>query len=346
MRYVDETHIMDKYSSKAFDMYFGGCKICVLDIETTGLAPGSSHFVLGSLLSFEENDEVRLRQYFAEDIYEEKQLLAEYAEEAKKYDVLLTYNGRHFDTPFLLSRADKLELDIFDMPYNLDLYLVLNGHSSLRKLLPNLKQKTVEDFMGLWYCRSDKISGAESARLYMEYLYLKEIYEDAGRCVELMLLHNRDDVLQLGKLLPVIEKTDFHKAMYALGFPVIANGRKLFVEKIRFDGNCLKAAGTQAAGQNGSSPVDFISYGDGMSGCAAQFEKNHSAFEISFPIIKKSGLAIMDLQNLPFDICGELSGFPNFESGYLVLKNKDDVKYAEANCFIKAYLLKMLETFD
>ncbi|MCL2816734.1 MAG: ribonuclease H-like domain-containing protein, partial [Oscillospiraceae bacterium] len=139
MHYIQETHIWDNYTSNAFDMYFQDCKICVLDIETTGLSPGRSHFILGGLLSLEEG-EARLSQFFAESLSEEKQLLAEYVSEAEKYDVLLTYNGKHFDIPFLLSRADQLELDIFAMPYNLDLYLVLNGHSSLRKLLPNLKQ--------------------------------------------------------------------------------------------------------------------------------------------------------------------------------------------------------------
>jgi len=306
-------------------MYFNGSKICVLDIETTGITPDLSHFVLGSLLSFEGGDEARLKQYFAEDISEERTLLSEYIEEASKYDVLLTYNGKSFDIPFLLSRANKLELDIFEMPYNLDLYLVLDRYSPLRKFMPNLKQKTVEDFMGLWPYREDKISGREIPSLYPH-----------GK--ELMLLHNRDDVLQLGKLLRVLEKADLHKALYAFGFPVISKNKKLYVRNVKFENGFLKVTGTQT-----TYPDDFISYGYGNSDSHIKFTKQSSAFEISVPVFKMAGAIIIDLVNLSQDITAELSAFPNYESGYLVLKNNTDINYLEVNSFIKAFLLKILD---
>jgi len=338
--YINETHIWDYDTSHAFDMYFKDCKICVLDIETTGLSPGRSHFVIGSLLSLEDG-EARLLQYFAESVDEEKKLLTEYVTEAAKYDVLLTYNGKHFDIPFLLSRADKLELDVFDMPYNLDLYLVLNGHSSLRKLLPNLKQKTVENFMGLWPYRTDTISGAESAMLYHQYLYLKENFEDTVECMNVMLLHNKDDVLQLGKLLPILEKTDFHKAMHRMGFPVIFGDQKLFVKNIVFEKNELKVSGTQTG-----APIEYVSYGNDMSGCLIRFEQKRQTFEISVPLLKKSGLTIMDLRKLPIDVCEQFLKFPNFESEYLVFRSHNDIKYMEVNFFIKTFLLKVLEVIS
>ena len=293
-------------------MYFGGCRICVLDIETTGLAPGNSCFVLGSLLSFEGGNEVLLKQYFAEDISEEKELLTVYIEEAIKYDVLLTYNGRNFDIPFLLSRMEKSGFDVIKMPYNLDMYLVLNGHSPLRKFLPNLKQKTVEDFMGLWPYREDKISGRESAMLY-------------PNCRELLLLHNRDDVLQLARLLPVLEKVDFHKAMYSLGFPVISGFRTVHLERINFDGNRLKASGTQY-----NKPADYVSYGSEEGDCVIRFVKKSASFEISVPVLKKSGAVTVDA----------LSLFPNHETGYIVLKNSGDINYVAVTGFIQAFLLK------
>jgi hypothetical protein len=292
------------------------------------------------LLSIEENGEARLRQYFAEDISEEKALLEKYVKDAAEHDVILTYNGKHFDVPFLLSRAGKLDLDISDMPYNLDLYLILNGYSSLRKFLPNLKQKTVEDFMGLWPYRTDRISGADSANLYIEYLYLKETHQDVTGNVELMLLHNRDDVLQLGKLLPVLEKTDFHRAMYTLGFPVAAGGRKLSVNNIKIDGNLLKVTGGQK-----NAPLDFISYGADGGDYIIKFDKKHSTFELCFPVLKKAGAAILDLQKLAVDTSGALAVFPNFESGYLVIKNKGDIMHLEVNCFIKEFLIKTVIAF-
>ena len=68
--------------------------------------------------------------------------------------------------------------------------------------------------MGLWQSRDDEISGAESVELYN--VYEKNHDPALG---EKILLHNSDDILQLSRLLPVIGKSDFHKAMAALGFP-------------------------------------------------------------------------------------------------------------------------------
>lgn len=269
--YTDEAHSLEKYDGVPFETYFGDCSICVLDIETTGLKAGDSHFVLGSLLSFEGGGKARLKQYFAEDVSEERRLLTEYMGETNKYDVILTYNGRGFDVPFLQSRGSALGVDTFTAPYNLDLYLILNSCSPLRKFLPNLRQKTIEDFMGLWEFREDKISGRECAMLYPTER-------------ELLLLHNRDDVLQLARLLPVLEKADFHRAMYAYGFPVVAGGRSVYVRNIKIEGNSLKASGTQA-----SAPADYISYGDGKADYLIKFSKRTSSFEMSLPGVKKDG---------------------------------------------------------
>jgi len=318
-------------------MYFHDLKVCVLDIETTGLSPERSHFVLGGLLTIEDG-ESQLKQYFAESLSEEKEILSEYINEAIKSDMILTFNGKNFDIPFLLSRADKLELGTFNFPYNLDLYLVLNGHSSLRKLLPNLKQKTIEDFMGLWPYRNDKISGADSAMLYMKYLQLRENFEDTKECEDLMLLHNKDDVLQLGKLLPVLEKADFHKAMYSLGFPIISKATKLLVKNIRFERNELIVSGTQI-----SSPLEYVSYQCDSKGYFTTAKNSEPTFGFLFPLIKTSDLLVLDLTKLPVDICSHFSKFPNFESGYLVLKQQNDIKYMTVNYFIKTFLTKLLE---
>jgi uncharacterized protein YprB with RNaseH-like and TPR domain len=319
-------------------MYFEKHKICVLDIETTGLSSERSHFIIGGLLSFQDNGNSQFSQYFAEDLSEEKEILAKYLKEVTANDVVVTYNGQSFDIPFLLNRAKKMGIEIGNIPYNLDLYLVLNGHSSLRKLLPNLKQKTVENFMGLWAYRTDKISGAESVTLYHEYLLLKGKNESVTEHQNLLLLHNQDDVLQLGKLLPIIAKTDFHKAMFTMGFPVILGDKKLFVQNIAFERNSLKVSGTQA-----SVPIDFISYGNASDDCKIFFNKKDKTFEIFCPIIRKHAFVILDLLKFPMDLQNIFEKFPNFESGYLVFASKNDIKYREVNYFVKNFLIKVLE---
>jgi len=52
---------------------------------------------------------------------------------------------------------------------------------------------------------------------------------------------------------------------------------------------------------------------------------------------------VIDLTKLTFDVRDELSAFPNSASGYLVVKNDGDIKYAEINRFIKTYLRKLLK---
>ena len=54
--YREGTFTFDNYSSRAFDTYFSGKRIAVLDIETTGLSPDSAHFVLGSLLALGDGE--------------------------------------------------------------------------------------------------------------------------------------------------------------------------------------------------------------------------------------------------------------------------------------------------
>jgi uncharacterized protein YprB with RNaseH-like and TPR domain len=338
MYHKKSEHILEKYTSSIFDMYFENCKICVLDIETTGLSPVRSHFIIGGLLSFQDNGYPQFSQYFAENLSEEKEALAKYLKEVTAHDVVVTYNGQSFDIPFLLNRAKKVGIEIGNIPYNLDLYLVLNGHSSLRKMLPNLKQKTVENFMGLWSDRTDKISGAESVTLYHQYLLLKEKNESITEHQDLLLLHNQDDVLQLGKLLPVIAKADFHKAMFTLGFPIIFDDKKFFVQSISFEKNYLKVSGTQA-----SNPIDFVSYGNVSDDCKIFFNKKNKTFEIFCPIFKKHAFVILDLLKFSVNFQNIFAEFPNFESGYLVFASNNDIKYREVNFFVKNFLLKVLE---
>ena len=154
------------YQSRTLDFYFKGMRIGVLDIETTGLNPAVNHFILGGLYSVPEGT---LHQFFAETRAEEEEALSGYLDILQDLDLVITYNGRHFDLPFVEKRWRRYSGASAALPYNLDLYLVLNGHSPIKRFVPNLKQKTVENYMGLWQSRDDEISGAESVELYNVY---------------------------------------------------------------------------------------------------------------------------------------------------------------------------------
>ncbi|MDO4546161.1 MAG: ribonuclease H-like domain-containing protein [Bacillota bacterium] len=341
MRKYDET----LYQSGLLDFYFKGLNMGILDIETTGLNPSRNKFILGGLYNCGEKT---MHQFLAESRKEEPAALAAYLEELSKVDLVVTYNGKHFDMPFLEKRraafantlayashadptaasapaAESLSHDLAHakLPYNLDLYLVVQGHSPIRKFVPNLKQKTVEDYMGLWQNREDEISGAESVTLYNTYEKTKD-----PQLEHKILLHNSDDVLQLTRLLRVVSKCDFHKAMFHLGFPA----GPLIVKNIRLDHKELLVTGLQ----QGTS-LDYRSFAWEDAPVETHFESKTGSFTLRLPLLQDSGMRIADLDALGMDE-KDFRQYPTYSSGFLALETPDGKNYMEINHFIKAFI--------
>lgn len=317
------------YTSNILDFYFKDMNIGVLDIETTGLNPSRNKFILGGLYNCREKT---VHQIFAENKSEEKACLECYLEEIYKTDMIITYNGKHFDMPFLEKRITAHEISIKNaMPYNLDLYLVLNGHSPIKKFVPNLKQKTVENYMGLWQNRTDEISGGESVELY-------NTYEKTGDCEleKKILLHNSDDVQQLTKLLKVISKCDFHKAMYHLGFPA----GPLNIVKIRTEGDSLIVIGTQR-----NISMDYMGFIFNDQPIEIKFDSKTSSFTMKFPLIRQSGLGIIDLEAIGLN-SDKFKIYPAYSSGFLAIEQNSQKNHMEINHFIKAFIELFFERKD
>ena len=191
------------------------------------------------------------------------------------------------------------------LPYNLDLYLVLNGHSPIKRFVPNLKQKTVENYMGLWQSRDDEISGAESVELYN--VYEKNHDPALG---EKILLHNSDDILQLSRLLPVIGKSDFHKAMAALGFPA----GPLTVRKISIGKDRLTISGQQR-----TCRLDYMGFQFHDLAVQSRFSGKNADFTLEVPLIRDSGLGILDLRAAGLDE-RTFEKYPGCSSGFLIVE--------------------------
>ena len=162
MKHIVEEWHQNICDSALWSFYFSDMRTGSLDIETTGLDPSRNKFILGGIYDGQSN---KLHQVLAENRKEESDALAEYMDVLADLDVVITYNGRHFDIPFIDTRLKKHSMTSTlscSYLYDLDLYQVLRGYSPIRRFVPNLKQKTVEDYMGLWETRTDEISGAES----------------------------------------------------------------------------------------------------------------------------------------------------------------------------------------
>ncbi len=323
MRHLTESYDEELYSGSAFKFYFDKLKIGVLDIETTGLNPARNKFILGGLLDMESRT---LHQYFAETRSEEEDALRSFSTCIAELDMVITYNGRHFDMPFINRRMKTFAMGSCS-PYNLDIYLILNGHSPIKKFLPNLKQKSVENYMGLWQTRTDEISGLESVELYNRYE--KSGDEDLARKI---LLHNSDDVVQLTRTLTVLGKADLHKAMFHLGFPA----GPLTVEKIRMDSDSMTVTGTQRR-----DAKNYTGYTFGGFAAEIHMDRNTASFSMKFPLIRESGLAIADLEAAGLDT-GQFQMYPSYGSGFLVLEDHGNRKYMEINHFIKAFITSFI----
>lgn len=317
------------YTSPIFDFYFKDARIGVFDIETTGLDAKRNKFVLGGLL-IPDGDGVRLRQFFSEGGHEESEILDIYTEALRETDILVSYNGNHFDIPFTNGRlAHHHRRETFSGILSFDLYQIVKKFSGLKKVLPNLKQKTVENYMGLWSDRKDQISGADSVFLYHEYMAT-----GSSELLEFILLHNRDDLLQLARLLAVLAKMNLHEVMANTGFPTILNDAAAFAEKIT-----LRKSSLEISGWCRGIPFDMRRYENGF---ACDFLKEEGSFFLKLPCISESGVTYVDLKLLDMDY-SPLTVFPEFESDFLVLKNGDEVAYGPINYLIRYLLLSLLE---
>lgn len=327
---VSDLHI-DIYASRIFDMYFKGKKLAVFDIETTGLSPACCKVILSGIMLIEK-DSCRAIQLFADRDEDEKEILRHTLDILSSADVLLTYNGRHFDLPFVEARAKRHGLKDFRLPYNLDLYLVVYGHSPLRQMLPSLKQKSLESYMGLSSGRSDKISGGESVELYDRYMRTH-----AFDLEQKILLHNYDDILQLYKLLPVIEKTDFHRAMFKLGFPA----GSLQIKQISLSGRDLHVSALQ-----GSLPQDYISFPTADRPYSLLMNKAEASLELTIPCEVQSGALYFDAQALLGQRISEIEKYPSVTNGYLIVSDNGNIHHMEINAFLLAFSSALASRLD
>jgi uncharacterized protein len=75
-----------------------------LDSETTGLAGGSGTYAFLVGLAWWAGGGLEVEQFFLREYSEERSLLAALAERLKEHPVLVTFNGKSFDWPLLVTR--------------------------------------------------------------------------------------------------------------------------------------------------------------------------------------------------------------------------------------------------
>lgn len=280
MKVFTRDYKIEHINSPIYGEYYDGMKSCVLDIEATGLDPRSSKVVLMGLL-METNSGVKVTQFLAENHYEEDKVLMATMEFLcdNKIDYLITFNGLRYDIPFINTRLEKLNYDDRINLYDFDLYRFLRKCSILPTKMDSLRQSAVEDYFGIGKDRKDTITGKENISLFNEYSI------SGNSAVEkIILTHNREDVLQLYKLMKLssindfgdILDCDFHSAIAKYGFPA-CNGRFSLRPQIKKSQLII----------NGDQNYDEFSaayFPDFDNPITATFRATTRTFEIQLPI--------------------------------------------------------------
>ena len=171
-----------------------------VDIETTGLSPKTASIYLIGACFYQENSWNAI-QWFAQTPAEEESILHDFFSFANKYSTLIHFNGNQFDLPFIKSRCEVLGLDYtFDSFDGIDIYKRVSLCKHFLQL-PNCKQTSIEKFLRVH--RKDKYNGGELIAIYQEY-----IKNPNQELEDLLLLHNKDDLEGMLKILPILSYGD------------------------------------------------------------------------------------------------------------------------------------------
>lgn len=166
------------------------------DIETTGFSPAhTSLYLIGCVRR--SGPYICMDQFFAEKPAEEKLILVAFLELLKACDTIITFNGIGFDIPYLKAKCDTYGLTQHFADYTyVDIFKSISSIKHILKL-QNFKQKSIEAFLGI--DRRDLYSGGELIHIYQSY-----VKEPEEELLELLLLHNYEDVLGMIDLLEIL----------------------------------------------------------------------------------------------------------------------------------------------
>ena len=167
-------------------------KICYLDLETTGLSMVPL-FLVG--LMYTEGEKLVIDQLFARDYTEEAAVLDYLKQHIGGFEILVTFNGAHFDMPFVLDRMRFAGIEFAPSIRHIDLLPI--SRRVLKKKTPNHKLQTLEVYL-LSRKRTGDIPGSQIPGVYHEFVRTLDAGGIAG-----VIHHNRLDLLTMLQLVTV-----------------------------------------------------------------------------------------------------------------------------------------------
>lgn len=180
--------IIDKYCNRYDAVFF--------DIETTGLSKEKTDLYLIGCGHYSENQLIT-KFFFANEPNEEELIITSFFEYIKSFKSIIHFNGTKFDLPYIEYKCNKYSIkNILSDMISVDIYQLIKP---LRYLMfpVSMRQKVIEDFLQI--TRNDMYNGGELIPIYKEYL----INHDKNN-LNLVLTHNREDVLGMHKIIPIL----------------------------------------------------------------------------------------------------------------------------------------------
>jgi len=173
-----------------------------VDIETTGLSSSTPLFLIGSLHNG-NGAGAKLELFLARTLNEERAAIAAFLDLVPG-KILVTFNGKRFDWPFIEGRALRNGLRVPTLAGHFD--LLHHARSKWKALVPNCRLQTLEYYL----CSRTREGDVASSKIPDQYLEFAEIYETTGHGTPLMapiVHHNTWDVLTMADLLARFNQT-------------------------------------------------------------------------------------------------------------------------------------------
>ncbi|WMJ80832.1 ribonuclease H-like domain-containing protein [Clostridium sp. MB40-C1] len=202
---LSKQHLIDVEVPKKIFKYYTLDKILFFDIETTGFDKIKNNVILISCGHFIEKNKFMIKQYFGENLREEKKILYYFGKELADYKIWCSYNGIAFDEPFIKRRMEINNIHFALPSKHIDLYRIIRPY--YKQLgMERCNLKGVEKFLGIG--RADTIDGGISVELYNEFLQSEDY-----NLTETIMLHNYEDVLNLPKIFKVVYNIDHNEEL-------------------------------------------------------------------------------------------------------------------------------------
>lgn len=165
-------------------------RTALIDTETAGLH-GRPLFMVGAARL--RDGDLQVTQLFARSYAEEACLLEECRAMLPEVDLLVSFNGKAFDWPFMRDRMVYHRIGCEAGFAHVD--LLHPARRRWREILPNCKLQTLERYLsGRW--RRDDIPGEEIPQRYHDFVREQDV-----RLIAPIFHHNRLDLIAMVELL-------------------------------------------------------------------------------------------------------------------------------------------------